>query len=389
MLNESLRYDPFSAEALADPYPLYRQLRDEAPVYHSPDRSVWAISRFDDVQACARAWQTFSNAPGVDLGGFVNLFGEGDFLDVDPPSHSALRNLIRHHFSPRAIAELEAVTRRYSDELLRELAGEGEVDMATRYAIAMPVLVASHLVGIEAEDRAAIFTLCEQLIQQSPAQTDPSDAQRATVAEVRERLGALARLGGRPGSIMGDVSAGVEAGTLSLAQAEGMLLLVCVAGFETTASLLSHAIYLLDRHRDQRGLLVADRSLIPDAIEEIVRFESPIQAMARTVTCDTELHGVGIPAGDRAVLLFGAANRDERRFEDPDSFDITRPKQRHLGFGEGIHHCLGAPLARLEGRVMLEELLSSFPEWTVMGPIERPVGHKPGRGISTLPVRLR
>jgi cytochrome P450 len=388
MLSESLRYDPFSAEAHEDPYPLYRQLRDEAPVYRTPDHGIWVISRYDDVQACARAWETFSNAPGVDLGGFVNLFGTGDFLDVDPPSHSALRNVIRHHFTPRAITELEAVTRRYSDALLHELAGEGEVDMATRYAIAMPVLVVSHLIGIDADDRAPIFALCEQLIQQPPGQMDPTAEQRAAATEVRERLGALARRGGRPGTILGDVSAAVEGGELSLAEAEGMLLLVCVAGFETTAALLTHAMYLLDGHPDQRALLMADRSLIPDAIEEIVRFESPIQVMARTVSCETELHGFELPAGDRAVLLFGAANRDERRFVDPDRFDITRPKLRHLGFGEGIHHCLGAPLARLEGRVMLEELLTSFPEYEVVGPIERPASHN-GRGISTLPVRLR
>lgn len=388
MVTDAIRYDPFSAEAHDDPYPLYRHLRDAAPVYHSPERSFWALSRFADVQEAARTWQTFSQTPGVDLGGFANLFGVGDFLDVDPPSHAALRDIIRHRFAPRAIGELEAFARATTRELLSKLAAEGEVDMATRLALELPVRIVTHLVGLPAAERAPIFALCAELIDQVPGQADPTARQLAAREQVRERLGALVQRGGDAGTILDDVAAAVRGGALTLAEAQGMLLLVCVAGFETTASLLAHAIYLLDVHRGQRELLLADRALVGDAIEEIVRYEAPIQIMARTALCDAEIDGTTIPAGERVVLIYGSANRDERRFEDPDRFDVRRPRLRHLGFGEGIHHCLGAPLARLEGRVLLEELLAGYPTWTVTGEIVRPPSHN-ARGIATLPVRLR
>lgn len=387
-LSEAVRYDPFSSQAHADPYETYRQLRDHAPVYRNAEHGFWALSRFADVQAAAREWRTYSNAPGVDLGGFANLFGAGDFLDVDPPSHDALRNVIRHQFAPRAIGELEDFTREQTRALLAELADEGECDVAARFALELPVRVVTHLVGLEAEERPPIFALCAELIDQAPGQADPTARQLAARAEVRERLGALARRGGPAGTILGDVADAVRGGAMTVAEAEGMLLLVCVAGFETTASLLSHAIYLLAVHRDQRELLRADRSLIPHAVEEIVRYEAPIQIMARTALCDVEIDGTTIPADDRVVLLYGSANRDERRFEDPDRFDVTRPKLRHLGFGEGIHHCLGAPLARLEGRILIEQLLDDYPDWELTGPIVRPPSHN-ARGISSLPVRLR
>jgi cytochrome P450 len=388
MLDGTILYDPFSADAHDDPYPAYQRLRDDAPVYHNPERGLWALSRFDDIQATARAWQTFSNVPGVDLGGFTGFFGTGDFLNLDPPGHGVLRNVIRHWFTPRAIAETEALARSHARQLLAELDGEETVDMAQRFAFALPVRVVSDLVGVPSADRGRIFELCVAIVDQPAGQVDPSERQVALRDEVRAYFRSWVEDGAPPADTIGmDIAAAVARAEMSAEEAAGMLVLLFAAGFETTASLLSHSVYLLARHPDQRALLADDPTRIPDAVEEIVRFESPIQQLARTAACDTTLHDVEIPAGERVALIYGSANRDERRFEDPDRFDVTRPKLRHLGFGEGIHHCLGAPLARLEAKVALEEILPRFPAYELDGEIRRPASHN-GRGIAALPVRL-
>jgi len=351
-----------------DPFPLYRRLRDHAPVYHNTERDFWALSRFDDVQAANRDWRTFSYARGVDIDGVGQLFHPGNFLDADPPTHTALRGVVKDYFRVSALREaFEPIVRDEVESLLAGIDEDDCFDVGLDFAWHLPIRASAHLLGFPSEDCARLRRIGDSALMvpvRPPMPPSVADGARTLRSYFEEQIQerrrhprddmltriACAEVDGRP---IGGAGAGIAT-------------IIFAGAVDTTALTLTSAVYWLARHPGQRALLVEDPSRIPEAIEELLRFDGPIQAFRRTATTDVELHGTTIPAGANVVLAYGSANRDERRFERADEFDVTREPSRHLAFGDGIHHCIGAPLARIEAQIALGTLLERLPEYEVI-----------------------
>jgi cytochrome P450 len=385
-----LVFDPFSQEAMEDPYPTYRRLLEEAPVYRNAERDFWALTRHADVQAAARDWETFSSRDGVDLSRSVGLAGPGGFLDMDPTRHDELRRAIRDRFTPKAILELEDAVRTHASTIVDRFAERVDADLAAELARPLPLRMICALLGFPSEDDARLQSWFDAMVRRIPGTTEVPQEARDAADAMREYIdSAAADRGRRPGEdVLSALVAAECSGEISSQERTGMCVLLFLAGISTAAGLISTGLWLLSLHQAERAALIQDLELAPAAVEELVRHVSPVQALARTATRDVELHGTPIPAGARVLLVFGAANRDPRRFPEPDVLDLQRPKSRHLGFGEGIHFCLGAPLARLQMRVVLEVLLPRIPSYAVSGEVRWMT--TPGdRGLERLPVTLR
>jgi cytochrome P450 len=381
-------WDPFSHSTFEDPFPTYRALRDHFPVYRNAARDVWALTRFEDVQQAARDWRTYSNSAGVDLDDTTEVFGPGNFIDSDPVRHDELRALVKHQFTPKAIGALELKVRERVRALVAPIMEAGGGDIVPALAWPLPVATVCDVVGFPAEDAAQLQAWVAAAIHRLPGEgRSPASARRA-VGEMHDYFVEIAadRRRRPRDDLLSAIATGEAGGSRLSEEIVGLCTLLSVAGTETTFSLIGNAVWLLGSHPEERRRLVDDPSGIPAALEEVLRFESPVQYLGRITTRDVELHGTTIPAGKRVALVFGAANRDDRRWPDPDTFDIARPPQRNLAFGEGIHHCLGAPLARLEGRMVLEELVRSMPEFSLDGPAERTKTYTT-RGFESLPIQ--
>jgi cytochrome P450 len=383
-------YDPFSVTTEEDPYPTYRLLRDQHPVYRNDERDLWIISRFEDVQAAARDWKTFSSAGATGLDDVTKVIGTGDFLDSDPPHHDRLRNLVRRRFMPSRVSALEPTIRSQAQRLIDAFSGSGgTTDLATEFAWKLPVAVMSDILGVPRADQQVLTQwIISFLVREKGNPAVPSRALAATEAIKAYFTSLYEEHKGRHGdAILYDLAAAEAAGEVHREEVAGMCLLFAVAGTETTAGLLATSLMLLARHPDQRAHLVKDSTGLPTAIEELLRYDAPVQLMGRVATRDVDVRGVTIPSDGHVVLLFGSANRDERRFPEPDRLDVTRKPKRHLAFGEGIHFCLGAPVARLEARIALEELLARAPNFEIAGePVRLPTHGE--RGFVSLPATV-
>jgi cytochrome P450 len=381
-------YDPFTHSVWDDPYPIYRELRDQHPIYRNEARDCWVLSRHADIQAASRDVATFSNAEGVDLDLPAGYLGPGSFLDSDPPDHTRLRRILHEQFSPKAMDRLEAVVRERVHQLADAMLVNGEADIATELAFPLPMFTVLTIMGFPEDEGPQLREWLDATALRTPgsaARPPECDEAHDALAERVDSLLAERILDPRE-DLLSVMAAAVRDGRMSVPETHGMALLLLTAGWETTASLISTAFYLLAQHPDQRGVPVGDRALIPAAVEEVLRYEAPVQYLHRTTTKDVDLHGTTVPQGGKVVLLYASGNRDERVWETPDRFDVGREPKRHLAFGEGIHHCLGAPLARLEARIALEEILARAPDYELAGPIERLEAHVL-RGIRRLPVR--
>lgn len=370
-------YDPVAPNFDHELYNVYRVLRDQYPVYVSPEGS-YVLSRFADV------WEAV-HRPEV----FSSTCAEADqlmpqMIYMDPPRHTALRSLVSRAFTPRRVAALEDRIRQVARELLASMSSRAEVDLVHDLAAPLPSTVMADLIGVPAEHRAAFRGWTEAFLEV----TGPQDiAERASnIYELFGQLLAARRQAPTDDLMSALLAAEVDGAHLGEDDLLGFCFLLLVAGNDTTASLIGSGAELLARHPRARAELAADPTGIPMAIEEMVRIESPTQALPRTATEDVELHGVTIPKGARVMLLWGSANHDEREFPDPERFDIHRDAGRHLGFGHGAHFCIGAPLARLEARVAFEELLAAMPEYRIVGAPEHYVSNW-ARAWRVLPVQ--
>jgi cytochrome P450 len=391
-------YDPFDIEIDKDPHPLWRRMRDEAPLYYNDKYDFWAISRFDDVERALVDWDTYRSGNGSTLEIIkANIeMPPGMILMEDPPVHDVHRALMSRVFTPKKMNALEPKVREFCARTLDPLVGAGRFDFIADLGAVMPMRTIGWLLGIPEQDQEAIRDRLDEGLKlkdggELPDASDfvaadgnslfsdyiewraehPSDDLMTELlnAEFEDETGTRRRL--TRGEVLTYV--GLLAG----------------AGNETTTRLIGWTGKLLAEHPDQRREIVADRSLLPNAIEEILRYEAPSPVQARTMTRDVEHHGTTVPAGSVMVLLNGSANRDDRKYGDGDRFDIHRDIGHHLSFGYGIHFCLGAALARLEGRVALDEVLNRFPEWDVDwdGAVQ---AHTPTvRGWERLPVTTR
>ena len=380
--------------ALDDPYPVYRRLRDEAPVFHHERAGLWALSRFDDVQTAAKDWETFSTSSGGrgnDIDDTYQLFlPAGDLAGVDPPLHTRLRGALRLAFSPSALrARFEPIVRRKVLELIDGFADAGHADFARDLARPLPGTTMFSWFGFPEADHPELLAWFGEMLERNagePALPPRALAGRDRMRAYMEEAAAERRSAPRE-DLMSFLVAANDAGELSVNELLGASMLLFVAGITTTSGLISNSLLHLDRFPDQRDRIRDEPAVIPGAIEELLRFDAPIQALARTTTRDVSVHDAVIPEGARVALVWASANRDERRWADPDRLDIARPVQRHVSFGDGIHHCLGAPLARLEASIVFEELFRRIPEYAVTGPIVR-IKTPTDRALESLPVEF-
>ncbi|KOS57349.1 cytochrome P450 [Rhodococcus rhodochrous KG-21] len=370
-------YDPFDPQFLADPYPAYRMLRDEDPVHHHVGARngippFWALSRFEDVWNAVRDTDTYSSAQGLtfvpDEIGKLGL--APTIVMLDPPRHGQLRGLVAKGFTPRRVAALEDSVRGFVRALLDSFADRREVDLHREFSSPVPTFVLAELLGVPAADRTRFDPWVAALtaLQDSGFDLNAMSAPDA-VAEMFEYFAGLITERRRaPGDDLISALTEVESDGELLTDWEilGFCFVLVAGGNDTTGNLISHAVMLLDADHRQRALVVDEPARIPGAIVETLRLEGSVQGLARTTTRDVELHGVTIPAGEKVMMLYGAANRDEREFGDTaEQFDITRSIPRHLGFASGPHFCIGSHLAKLQSRVALEELLARYPHMSV------------------------
>jgi cytochrome P450 len=391
-----LRWDPYDVALDLDPHPTWRRLRDEQPLYRNDELDFWALSRFADVQAASLDVTTFSSSRGTVLelmGGDMSQLKMLIFLD--PPEHQVLRSLVGHAFTPRRIAALAERIRQLCAECLDPFVGSGGFDYVADFGTHLPSLVISEILGVPPGERPRVLELIHGTFHQDPERGMYNDLSLGALLELRSWMGtALRERRARPQDDMLSVLAHAEiddGGTRRVLDDEELLgfgTLLVSAGTETVARLLGWAATVLDDHPSQRAELAADPSLVPGAVEELLRFEAPSPVQGRTVLRPVELHGQVLDPGSKVLLLTGSAGRDERAYPDPDRFDIHRTGQPHLSLGVGAHYCLGAALARLEGRIALEETLRRFPSWTVDRERTERLHTSTVRGFKQVPIRL-
>ncbi len=354
MNRQTFAYDPGTAEFQRDMHDVYAVLRDEYPLYQGP--GWYAVSRFEDLWNAIHDWATFSSA-GVAEAAYLMP----QMIYMDPPRHTSLRAIVSRAFTPKRVAELEGRVRQVAGRLIDRVAPTGQCELVHDVAAPLPSTVMAELIGVPPEHIEQFRSWTEAFLEV----TSPADiAERAD--GIYGLFGdLLAERRRHPtGDLMSALLAAESDGDkLSEDDLLGFCFLLLIAGNDTTTSLIGSGAELLARHPDQRAELVKAPSLLPAAVEEMLRIESPTQALPRTAARDVALHGVSIPEGSRVMLLFGAANLDDREFAEAERFDIHRAAVRHLGFGHGIHFCLGAMLARLESRVVFEELLARIPDY--------------------------
>ncbi len=366
-------YDPYDFVIDTDPYPIWRRLREERPLYYNEKYEFYALSRFEDVERGLIDWKSYSSAKGSLLELIKSDFEipPGSIIFEDPPGHNLHRGLLSRVFTPRKMNAIEPKIREFCARSLDPLVGSGGFDFITDLGAQMPMRTIGMLLGIPEQDQEAIRdridsglrlddgTMPDAIDFDAAAQTTSFDAYidwraehpsndlmtELLQAEFEDETGTTRRLS-RPEVI-------------------NVVNLLAAAGNETTTRLIGWTGKVLAEHPDQLAKLIEDRDLVPNAIEELLRFESPSPVQARYVTRDVDHQGQVVPEGSAILLLNGSGNRDDRRFPDGDRFDVTRRIDHHLAFGYGLHFCLGAALARLEGRVALDEVLRRFPSWEV------------------------
>jgi cytochrome P450/ferredoxin-NADP reductase len=383
----SVDYNPFAPDFYtSDPFGVYRWMRDEAPVYYSERWGFWVLTRFDDVRTAALDPDTFRSFEGMDIDdSALEQAPPGSLPNMDNPRHDQVRKVVQPYFLPRRIAQLEDGIRTVVRDLVGSWRDRGAVDLAEELAWPMPFDVFFHLMGlpsrrgedpVERARREQLERWTHELKDRVPGTPHLTPVAKAATAGVQQYFIDLLderRRHGRNDLVTTFVNADIDGAPFvgdrvtPTSEVSGLMLVLFLGGVESTAGLTGTLFKLLAENPDQRAMLQRDPSLIPAAVEEALRLITPLQLTARTTSRDVTLHGVTIPAGGRVVLVPGAANRDERQFPDPDRFDITRSRSRHLGFGEGVHGCLGAPLARLEARIALEEALPVLGDYELAG----------------------
>jgi cytochrome P450 len=385
-----------SDDVRRNPFPVYDQIRSVTPLFREPRSGLWMIFDYESVKWALSDSQTFSSR-----------YGPGWLIFLDPPRHTKLRALILKAFTPRSVANLEPRIRELSRGLLDQKIERGEMDLATDFAVPLPLMVIAEMLGIPPADHAAFRRWADTMLRMSYTISDSaSEEARAAVQEftavtVEMNTYLTGVLGQRRAAPKDDLltrldQAEVDGERLTQEEILGFFQLLLLAGSETTTNLINNAMLCFMEHPDQLARLRAAPPLLPSAIEEVLRYRSPLQWMYRVPTRDVEIHGQVIPAGKLLLAMIGSANRDPRQFKDADRFDIARDPNPHIAFGQGVHFCLGAPLARLEAKIALTDLLdrvkgfrlASAEPWEprkgvhVHGPSRLPIRFEPGRRAS-------
>ena len=367
----TVTYEPRSGSSWRDPFPMYREMREHAPVLHVPKGDYWVLSRFEDIWQAARDTETFSSASGL-----TTTYGDMEAMNLaptmvmmDPPRHTDFRKLVSAGFTPRKVQALEPAMRAYVAEKIEEMRTKGTCDFVEGLARPLPCWVVANYLGVPIEDRP-LFDDWTHAIVGGSAEGNLLDAGggAAAVGELYEYFTALVeQKRAHPGDDMVSelIASKLEGNPLGILEILGYAFVMITGGNDTATGLLAGAAELLTAHPEQRKKLLEDPKKIPNAVEELLRLTSPVQGLARTLTRDVEVGGHHIAAGRKVLLHYGSGNRDEREFgPTANEFDIDRKIDRILTFTIGPHYCLGAAAARMQGQIVLEELLQRCPDFT-------------------------
>lgn len=381
-----MNFNPYSRSHLGNPHPVYAALREERPVHLNERPRFWAISRFEDVEAALRQWPVFSSASGITLDGFSGI--KPMIILMDPPRQAELRRVLQKAFTAKRIGAQESLIRRTARALLDAISSEDEVDLVSTFTAPFPIMVIAEMLGVDPCDRDLFKEWSNGIMATEAGDYESLVSNYDRIFDYFRGVLAARRSSPRDDLVTALVQAEVDGHKLTDDDILGFCALLLIAGNETTTNLLGNAATVLAAHPDARAQIVADMSLLPNAIEEVLRFDGPVPTLTRTTTTDIEICGHTISAGEKVMLLLAAANRDPRMFDDADRFDIHRVARKHIAFGSGIHFCMGANLARLEARIALEELLCRFPEYSVAADALSYLNTPSIRGPKAVQVRL-
>lgn len=391
-MSVDLEFDPFSREIMEDPYPTYKALREQAPVYYNKTREFWAVTKYDDTRTVLKDYSAFSNKWGIELDNTANeFFGESDILELDPPEHKKIRGIFSPHFTPARMRKLEPTVQGLADGLIEKVVEGREADLSREFCWRLPIETICVMLGVDPGDKDAVATLVLRAFRREPGDDGIPEAGMEAAAEVRAYFGD--RVEKRRGQPRDDLltavaqSRNLQGELMSPDEVGGLCLLLFAAGIITTGSFLSNSLYILRDKEEIRRRLVAEPEILPKAVEELWRYESPVANTCRTAIKDVTLRGQAIRAGEKVVVFPGSANRDEEYWADGESLDLDREFKRNMVFGDGVHVCVGAHLARLEGRVGLLTVLDRIKAYEISGPVER-TDRMSERGIVSLPVRF-
>lgn len=390
---DGLSYDPYDVELNADPYDVFRRMRDEQPLYYNEQHDFFAVSRFDDVERTLKDSATYSSAKGNILELITSgiEMPPGTVIMEDPPSHTAHRKLMSRMFTPRKVADLEPKIRELCAQCLDPHVGSSGFDLIAELGAVMPMQVIGMLIGIPEEDQVAIREQTDANLRTKAGGKMEAKADMGNEAFIEYLDWRVDHPADDIMTTLMQAEFEDETGTVRCLTRDELVIYLSVvagAGNETTTKLIGWAGKLLAENPEQRQALVDDPSGIPAAVEELLRYEPPGRQVGRYVTRDVEVHGQVVPAGSSMLALIGAANRDERRWDDPERFDVFRTPISNIAFGHGIHFCLGAALARIEARIAVEELLRRFPTWEVDLEHATMAQTSTVRGYDSLPITL-
>ena len=390
-------WDPLTPELRDDPYPLWKRMRDEAPVYRNDRFDFYALSRFHDIEAANKDADTFSSNHGTTLETMSPTpVTTGMIIWLDPPKHTMLRKLVSRAFTPRRVSMIEDRIRQVCARLLDAQVGSGRFDYVQDFSAILPPTVISSLLGVPEGEQDELRRMVDDVFHIEEGVGMANETSMNALASLGKHLGehfAERRTNPRDDVFTDLVEAEVtdetgEVRRLTDAELADFGILLFSAGTETVARHLGWAALVLDAFPDQRAELAADFSLVPNAVEEILRFEPPSPVNARWTTRDVTVQDVTIPASSRVILVTGSAGRDERKYPNPDVLDIRRHVDLHMTLGYGVHFCLGAALARMESRIGIEETLTRWPEYTVDRDHVVPLYTSTVRGPLNLPLRV-
>lgn len=398
MTTTDIRWDPFDRTLHAEPYSVWKRMRDEAPVYYNAEYDFYALSRFDDVMEASLDTEAFSSEHGITLDMITDdpWGAPKAMIMMDPPDHTYMRKMVNRTFFRSRIARLEDHVRALCRGYLDPYIGTGGFDYVRDFSAKLPVMVISSLLGFPEEDHDDLREWSDAQVHRdegNPERNEAGDKASAKLFEYYRRQIAVRR-NAHTTDVVSDLMDSdlvvPDVGSRRLDDGELLVFIamINIAGNETVARLLGWAALTLARNPDQRAKLVADPSLIGGAVEELLRYDAPSPIQGRFALRDTTYHDTVIPAGSKVALLTGSAGRDERQYDHADTFDVTRTGIRHISFGHGSHFCLGAALARLEARVAIEETLKRFPEWQVDEDAVDYVHTNSVRGPASAPIRL-
>jgi len=392
-----MQYSPYDPDVQHNPFPYYRWMRDEAPVYHNDEVGFWALTRFDDVISASMDANRFVSGMGMTIEGLDVAEGNDILINKDDPAHTWHRRLVSRVFTPMAVAGQADTIRRIARRMIERVRGEGRMDVIQDLALALPVEVICEMLGIPEAKRGGIHQCSSRMLTMAADDGRPVVSDDARDAQLTLGMTMYEIVAERAAAPADDIISlllasevtddGGDTWSLTTEQVTSRVTELVIAGHETTAKLIGNMVVALAWFPDERAKLVADPSLIPRAVEEGLRWDGPSHYQGRWVHEPVTLHDVTIPAESRVILVTGAASHDDREFEHPELFGVERDITRNVALGWGAHLCIGQALARLEARVVFEELLAVVPEWELADGAVR-AGSGQVRGHEHLPIEF-